>query len=453
MGYKIKYFIDIIDKKIISQSARTKIIFIFIICLISFLFMLKLNRMTPMWTDDYVYSFIYETQDRISSLKDILYSQYRHYMMWGGRLVAHSIVQGLLTLSLLEQDILNSLVYVFLTILIYFHAKGKNKNQDVILFILINILLWFLQPAFGECMLWITGSANYLWCTTIILGFLLPYRLYSGISKSSILKSIVMFLLGIIAGWTNENVALAMIVIVILWLFYYKKEKYAIPAWAICGLIGAITGYLFMALAPGNFVRIEVIDRKYSLFMFYYRFNVFTKSFVHILGYINILSFILLILVLKFSRISRTKVIFLSGIYFIGLLATIYSMLLSPTFPNRAWFGGVCLNIIMFGIIFYNLNREHSFIRYIKYGILCMAIFSFIFDFYYSYKDIKAVNNQWIERDQIIQEGIKSGASKVEVYSIHPGTKYGAGDYPDAAIHMTDYYGIYIEMDGVVRRK
>lgn len=60
--------------------------------------------MSQIFADDYSYSFSWETGKMINGLYDIIQSQYKHWLIWGGRSVAHSLVQLFLYLG---KDIFN----------------------------------------------------------------------------------------------------------------------------------------------------------------------------------------------------------------------------------------------------------------------------------------------------------------------------------------------------------
>ena len=61
------------------------------------------NFCTPLDFDDYIYSYVWtagnmerplaETAQRVNSFKDIFQSQWNHYFTWGGRSVAHILLQ------------------------------------------------------------------------------------------------------------------------------------------------------------------------------------------------------------------------------------------------------------------------------------------------------------------------------------------------------------------------
>jgi hypothetical protein len=145
----------------------------FLVIFVFFLF----NVFTPVAIDDFAYRYNFSNGERISSIADILDSQNSHYLIQGGRSVAHSFAQFFLMLEKkIIFDVLNTLVYFIFVMLVHFHIKASFAFNTW-LFLAINIFLWIFVPAWGQDFLWLTGSCNYLWTTTIVLLFLLPYRL------------------------------------------------------------------------------------------------------------------------------------------------------------------------------------------------------------------------------------------------------------------------------------
>jgi hypothetical protein len=217
-----------------------------------------LNYYFPIILDDWTYS-MNARGTKITGLSEILEYQYLHYFNWGGRSVVHAIAQIMLASGVFWGDVVNSIGYITLVLIIYYIAN-KGNESNLSLFIGINLLTWFLVPALVENILWITGSANYLWGTLLILSFLSFYcaAFLSGKYKDGWMKRIGVFFLGVLAGWTNENMSVAMIFFLICLILLTKKENKAIPKWMIFGLAGAIIGCAFMLLAPGNYVRNKV---------------------------------------------------------------------------------------------------------------------------------------------------------------------------------------------------
>lgn len=422
----------------------------FFILLGVFLLLFFLNYKTPMIGDDYSYSFIFSTSDRISSLSDIFESQYLHYYGWGGRSVVHAIAQALLLFSSpLLIDLFNAFAFLAFICLMYLHVLGKRNVYDIRLLIVLFASVWILQPAFGETILWITGSANYLWGMLIILLFLLPYRFYKPVAGNKVSRNVLyaclMFLGGIIAGWTNENTALGMILIITMYIVYYKYNEWTIRSWVYWGMLGAIVGYIFMIMAPGNFVRAE--GTSISSFHILYRTLTATQSFVYYLGILNLGIAILSILYLKFSDMSKRRVIPFMIIYYTGVFVSIYSMVASPGFPPRAWFGSITLNIIVLGIVFWNQNYKEPFLSYIKNSVVIFCLAFFFFSLYDAYKDINSIDKIWKDRQVVLERKKNEGATQVVFKEYQAKTKFGLGDAPYAKKYISDYYSIEFELE------
>ena len=270
-------------ESIFNKIINNKKIFIISVILV-FILVFVLNHFTPLIADDYSYSF--GLNGKINSIKDIIDYQVHHWQTWGGRSIAHSIAQLFLMLPKLTFNICNSLVYALFTLLLYKHIVGKSKILNPALYIIINLLAWFILPVYGQNMIWLIGSCNYLWMTTFVLAFLLPYRLTIDDDKNSknIIKIIVMFLFGIIAGWSNENTSAVMLLAIIIFIGYKLYNKKKISLWYYSGFIGSLIGFLMMVLAPGNSVRSEMfITNRGFIGEMIHRIIEITNGFVTIL--------------------------------------------------------------------------------------------------------------------------------------------------------------------------
>lgn len=409
-----------------------------------------LNVNTPLVIDDFSYS-MNAHGERVQGIGDILERQCEHYFLWGGRTVVHIIAQLLLFIPAYVADIVNSIAFLFCAYLMYLHILGRKKKHDVILFALILALMWLLQPAFGESILWLTGSANYVFGMILVLLFMLPYRMYEGAEvreKSSVLKAVLAFPCGVIAGWTNENTAAAMLVMVCLFLLYYKVNKWRIPYWAVVGLIGAIVGYVIMILAPGNHVRSVVIGLEFELTAknLFSGFFLGTRSFVEYLGVFNLFGLIFLMLNRYFDKEKSAETIMIYLLYMLGVLASIYVMVFSPLFPPRAWFGIVVYNIIAVGLVFNNLKYELRLFRGIKYSVaLVVIVLLFPFTYHYAYKDVSAVNEVLQERFRIIENTPDNGDT-LHFDLLECETRFGTSDTPFVESTYSNYYKRKIEI-------
>ncbi|MDR1809335.1 MAG: DUF6056 family protein [Prevotella sp.] len=410
-----------------------------------------LNVKTPFQWDDFRLTQIWPNEDglKVKCFHDILDSQYNHYYTWGGRTLVHIIAQFLIFIRPMQADVLNTLVYLLYISLIYYHVKGKSKH-DLLLFAGVNFLVFFFQPVFGETILWLTGSANYLWGTSFILLFMLPYRLYNGQrQKNKLPKAAGMLLLGIMAGWTNENTAAAMLLMTAAFIWFYYSQKWKIPAWAATGLLGAVAGYLLMILAPGNFFRAELRTDGMTMDLFHlsYRFLTNTELFFQYLGILNLLGFILYLLYRRYTErdASYFRKRFLFVVYFTGAIASVYVMLFSPFFPPRAWFGAVTFNIIAFGLTVKSLNYSLSFLRQIRIGMFLFGAILFAFTCYEAFRDVAYINSVWNERYAQVQKQLDTGET-AEFNFVQSRTKFALSDPPFLKKCFRWYYGIEVEV-------
>lgn len=242
-----------------------------------FLIMFGLNYLMPLcYGDDYVYAFIWsgqpmytplpETVVRISGFNDILVSQWKHYLTWGGRVPAHLLVQFFIWQDKQFFNFLNSAVFVLLLLEIYWISNRGEitfKRINMATLCWIFFFVWAFTVNFAGVFLWLTGSCNYLWMMVILLSFLTFYiRKYYHMEEKffeSGFKKLLLFLWGFLAGWTNENTVCWVILVLGLWLLKNRKQK-DVETWMWCGLIGLCTGYMFLVFAPGNMIRADYYD-------------------------------------------------------------------------------------------------------------------------------------------------------------------------------------------------
>lgn len=435
-----------IDLDISSMSAKKRSILWLLVISLCFVAILILNLLTPLISDDFAYLYIYGEGTKVSSIGDIIQSQVNHYHQWGGRSVVHFIAQVLLLLPSFIADLLNSFVYLGYIFLIYYHIKGKGEHS-LSLFVLINLAVWFMQPVIGDTILWITGSANYLWGTALILLFLLPYRLYNGneISKlTQVIASSGLFFYGIIAGWTNENTAGAMILIAIVFVLYFRRQNWRIPVWSVSGLAGCLIGFGIMILAPGNFERAGD-GSSVSLYIIAYRLFECTRMLFYYCAPVIVSGGIIYVLYHHFNREEKRGNAIISYIYCIAAIAAVYAMVLSPTFPRRALFGIVTYLIIGFGVMVYNLDFRQSFLRRMRCVVVVVGLACMAFTYYMACKDINMYRQITDERIEKIEEAKEKGLESIE-FERFDGSQYIHGEDPFSEVLMSRYYGIEIKL-------
>ena len=233
------------------------------------------TALCPLSHDDYGYAFIWdgahggnleamqfgspeiEHRDRVESFADIFTSLKSHYFDWGGRIFAHAFVQFFIWIGKPVFDIANTMIFVFLVLTIINLSNTWLKiSRTALLWIFFT--MFFLMASSMMSTLWLTGSCNYMWMTFFQLFFLTPYvkALRSHEAGNSPLNIVLMILLGLCAGWSNEAGALATVCLTFFLLVMCKVQGVFRP-WMIAGFLAVSVGCALMLLAPGNFARME----------------------------------------------------------------------------------------------------------------------------------------------------------------------------------------------------
>lgn len=223
-----------------------------------FIYMFALNFLMPLHRDDYWYSLIWGTHDKLVHWPDVFQSLYSHYFTHGGRMVAYFVLDSFLLLGKQWFNPFNAFLMVALIILIYWHSQRKiTIHFNPYILLLIILFAWLGFPHFAEVNIWMAGACGYLFTAVLILAFLLPYHfsyLEEGLWKDSYLAALGMFCGGVIAGWTIENTAATMTFVAAGFTFYFYKKN-NLQKWMISGFCGAATGLALLVMAPGNYVR------------------------------------------------------------------------------------------------------------------------------------------------------------------------------------------------------
>jgi len=302
------------------------------------------HRAVPFMMDDLWYSTMLSSEEPITSLGDIIQSQIWHYHNWGGRSITHSILQ--LTLLAGEQvaDICNVLVTLVLAGVICVLAGHKTVPA---FFAAFGMLLG-LNANWKMSMFWQAGAANYLYITSFILLYLYCYlrEVQESGKATKNLPGIVFWMvpLGIVAGWSNENMGPAVWIISAIVMYIQWQKTGKIKTWMVLGNISCLIGSVLVVIAPGNFVRsAETASNEYGPL-----WNLFLRCYGEAQATLIFLFPALLVLlgallisngVLKLSISMQNKLLLFCALLSWG------AMILSPHYPDRATFGTMVLII------------------------------------------------------------------------------------------------------------
>lgn len=381
---------------------------IYIVLAIIFLFTLLLNALTPIIADDFGYSLNLD-KEHLRGIKDIINFQIIHYQYWGGRSVAHTLVQFFLWLPKWVFNICNSLCFTLLIYLIYRIAK-QDKKDNLYLLGIIFFALYFITPVFGQNILWLTGSCNYLWTTTIIVFII---NLYLSKGNDMVIYKILIFFLGIVAGWTNENTAVGLIIVLTILTFLEQKKNKKFSSWRILGLIGSIIGFIIMIIAPGNYLRSDSYQEELSLIakLFHRFLNCTVGIFKYLYPLLIFLVIIFIISIYKKKKINKIFYLFVIGSFF-----NVYSMVLSPTFPERAWFSTIVFILIATITLCFELNIKSRISKYLKATFILLFII-FLLDYSTLIIDIKKLHDTWKYRIDYIKKNSDKEEFVFDIYT------------------------------------
>lgn len=348
-----------------------------------YLFLYLLNYLQPMaFGDDYLYSFIWqgkamnvpldENAIRIASWHDIFVSQWSHYFTWGGRTVAHILVQFFLWMGKNVFNFCNAFIGVLLVAEIYWciHRGNVSLNFKAKTVCWIFFVIWAFTPGFASVFFWLTAACNYLWTNVLLLAFLIPYirKYYSLATKceESSFFAFFMFVFGIIAGWTNENSVCWIILVLLVFIFKNKREKTEIEKWMVAGVSGLLIGYALLIFAPGNAARLYAEQSGGRNWLNLEAFKASLKMFLSILFFQIFLWFfsIRAIFTLKQEYLRNryeeiNKEILIVKVLCALALSTTGIMFFSPGFPARSGFFGMIQLIIATGILL-RLQEEYG---------------------------------------------------------------------------------------------
>ncbi|WP_077867939.1 DUF3329 domain-containing protein, partial [Clostridium beijerinckii] len=433
-----------IDIKYFTKYSIRKNVFISSIIFFS-IAMFILNYLTPLLVDDYSFGYINGTETHIVSIKDIIYSMYNYYFTWGGRVWGEFYQQLFTLLGKPIFNVLNTIIYIVNTLLIYY-ACNEAKKAKVSLYIGINLLIWFFTPNYGQVMFWLSGSSNYLWLITPVLIMILIFRKYSinqDIIKNNLISAFIIFVLGILAGWANENASAGMLVILTLYIAYYYVNNISICRYIISGYIGSLIGFILLISAPGAYVRKAVEQSAVHTTIIFRLFMITYFWVAFVLGMFIILAIVLFI-GKRYFDLKKNNSIYQSVIFVMASIGSAYGMIASPTSPERTWFCIVVYLSISIGILYEKIDFEVTdleestilMFRRIAVAVMLIAFCNFWVMYLDAIMSTYEVLNQTKAREQyILSEKLKG---KLDISTVVISHKYPLLAHHDASYGLDD---------------
>lgn len=374
------------------------------------------------------------TDDRVASVLDIFVSQYRHYFTWGGRTPPHVLAQFLLFSGKTVSAFATASCFILLIYLLIACAKSRFVNlfklESVAVLISFSMLYLCLRN-FGEVLFMLVTSCNYLFTTTFVLLFLMPYikafnsddtKTHSNFNSSSILKNtfnFLYFLCAIVVGWCNENTGFALCFMTFLYLLYMLFHK-KLTGYMIAGFIGLCIGFLILVLSPGNAARMQMME---STGRFDYYSHIFTAIGVFNLSLLENLPLIaaflyLLFRVYKEELIRKYKQSFVCTLYLFAIgFTSLAIMIFSPNFPARSATVFTVFTLLATLKLYFILKKEQKTVINKKYFFLLSSLFSiyFLITATNTLECLSRLKSENIQRENSIKEQISESKTDLVV--------------------------------------
>lgn len=417
------------------------------------------NMLTPYFTDDLIYGYQVK---QAGSLLELLQQEINQYQTWSGRSVSHFILRLFLTQEKWLFNLCNSMVFIGLNLLIYANIE-KKKTYSLKLFLLIQVLIWTFGVEFAQTVLWETGACNYLWGTTIILGFLTLFRCSvrnAETVKHKTILSVFLFFFGILAGWCNENTSGGAILGALLFTGSYIYQNRSAKPWMVSGLTGLFVGFGMMILAPGNQVRSQYMEESHSGLA-----AIAARTLKCTLAIENLFLELLILLLAAvlilwgqkkirniFRKEKMERSILMAAFWTFLFLAVSYALILAPEPMPRAYFGAGIFLIMAVVQALEAIEGQDSFSKVFTPAVTGILTLCFFFTCVESGADLARIYREDRERVAYIEQQKAEGNLELTVPMLRPEfeNKYSDGHNSDLTedpenwvnVAYMDYYGL-----------
>jgi hypothetical protein len=218
----------------------------------------------PKISDDWYLLWQYQNSSDIVSYWIVFYKS------WTGKIPLILLSSILLPQPLYEMTY-RLLIVLELLALIWLSwrcaTERKVAGDYLQVFILFGVLLWLSLPVRYETISWLGGTLTYLVPGILGLLFIIFSKnkllnVSSGFVEGVSGKSPLYFLIGFLAGSSQEQIIVACMAYSLINLYQYFQLKtlkfISINYWIL--LMGFSVGALFLIAAPGNHVRLNLMD-------------------------------------------------------------------------------------------------------------------------------------------------------------------------------------------------
>ena len=173
-------------------------------------------------------------------------------------MICHFIVFALVNLPKIVYAVLNAAVFVTAGWLLYVHITPAYRELSRFTLTYCYLTMFMFLPAWGDSILWISGSVNYLWAGTAMLWAIVNIDSPKVDKKNEILT----FLSVLLASSLNEIFGGMLAIILILRMLTHRIKPIG---YYYIALFCVLPGMGLVLKAPGNANRQLVVDGHQSV--------------------------------------------------------------------------------------------------------------------------------------------------------------------------------------------
>lgn len=107
-----------------------------------------------------------------------------------------------------------------------------------------------------------------------------------------------------------------------------------------------------------------------------------------------------------------------------GAISSIYAMVLSPQFPERAWFGIIVYMLVALMIMVYGIGKLKRIYTYILVDIIIILTILYIPQYINAALEIRDLKHSWDYREKIIKEEKEKGNYEIYLDPYYPTSKF-----------------------------
>lgn len=391
-----------------------------LILLFLFALMLLCNSKTGMVADDYAYCFSFADGQPVESLGDCVRSMAAHRQWMNGRVIAHFLVQFFLMLPPVLFDLVNSLIFISVLCLLA-RLAGREGGRGNFLLLGLFCLLWVFMPSFGQVILWLDGAVNYLWSCLFSLGMLAVYAEYFMCGRE--LPRLGRWLLPVwafLTGAYSEPSATAVIFCCALLVLLEALMNRRRPrAYLLLALLAAFGGFLFMVLAPGEWLnKAGSMSLSGLVFGFVNAMELYRKIWL-------LLALYLAFAILAWHEGVEPRRQLLALTLALGSLAAVFVLAFAGHTEDRCACFGTVLIIGASGVLFPQAFKSRF--RPALYFALAVCMIVTLYWGCVGLQDICESNAQREKNEQMILNARENGQRELTLTPVNCGTKYSAG--------------------------